>query len=1409
MIARGTFEKLMILKHSFHPQNIFAHRKPSHRFFPAMGRVNPLPSKQFDNPFFLLSMKPSSRLSRLCYRIFFWWNSLCLLSASFLSAGKGMAADLPDFTDVPIYEIGEVPFQTVWHGREAKFRVRATALGAGTPVAAGYVNPPSGTIFFDSGNFLYQPGTDDKAEFMVTFSAGIGANRLEQIVPIQPIPLLSPEGDLLGVERKGVPDPTDYLVISDLNEAAMTGFNHAPRQLRTVTISGKEVILREGHANRLFESYHGNENIREFHINAEKLIVASPFHLPSSKVVIRARQVEFQDMGGTSYISTEPLPDTNPPGQSVDGAGGLAAGDMEVWAETAVLGQQDGEPIPRFILRGGRGQNGGPGRTGTPGYNAPLVPGQHLSNSTASQRASCTVLLLRKNGGGLFDGPDWRLYFGTNRINGNVVGKGDGDGDWDASGDAISYARGQSSWKPTSGGNAVPAGRSGNGGSGGRLRSNLSSVLESADLLGGSPGVAQSYVGGAAGTPSPARFYRWHNDAGQIIAQVLDEIRTTRGTDAPAKLGSAGAPGSSEAGNAERAWFSAPALRQVVNHAKAAYLEGEREFTHGLVTDYLAVLDEFKAAPEWDSVPADEKRDFQLLTEEMQLLGHRVAAGLDYFGNPPGWVPLLSLEANKLAFEQEIDRAIGILYLEYWLSDVGVGLQNKIGALTDARNNLASESEKLAQDFEVANNLLPQLEGRVQTIEQETARLQGDLKALEGLLLQRAEANLKGPMWKRVARGLATVAKMIPLPVTQAIGKGLDAVANFNPSAPWESIEGIQDAISTYKQGGFDQKAKDLNAEYKKIKFPDLPQSADPDAIEGFIDNLQTASKPIGDKLQEVQRAFEGTQAPRSQIEAELAKLKAESKEFKQLGDRISTLMGEKEGFVQQVSQTIQLLGGLSENLTANLLAMDALNEGYAQAASALDDRALMYLKEIGRRARERLLLYHYYVKKAYEYRLLRPYPGRLDLQNLFDRFRALAEQSIGTYQRLTGEQFRELRGLYDDALGELIKEVVVEYNRNGWPGSFKRYLSLTEEEMVQLNAGHEVVLDLQTLDGVGLFPKSEEEVRIAGINVFRLGLDPVNNPRDNDEISLYITHAGASTVRTTAGGRPRNYRFVHYTEDTEVPVQWGARYFPKLGKLDPIVRAPSAGWLLGILLSVPDAPAAAFFTQLGGLAELRLKRSQTAAPGTTLRLNEVMLEIEYECVQRGNSLRSLKIVTANGLAPYVEISTPDLSGRQDGLGSFERVYANNTPVTVSAPDRIGNLRFAGFVDFSQSDALHLARHSGPIMVQRNSQATGRHTPAVFDGIMHRLTLTLSADRRVEARYVSIEELQLSISGNPGSGFLNVSLDGERYTPFRLETAPRVQGPWFPVLDGTLILPEERTLPISGNEAQFFRLIPQ
>jgi len=78
----------------------------------------------------------------------------------------------------------------------------------------------------------------------------------------------------------------------------------------------------------------------------------------------------------------------------------------------------------------------------------------------------------------------------------------------------------------------------------------------------------------------------------------------------------------------------------------------------------------------------------------------------------------------------------------------------------------------------------------------------------------------------------------------------------------------------------------------------------------------------------------------------------------------------------------------------------------------------VMHVKDMEQRARERLLKYHYYMAKAYEYRFLEPYTGDLKIQDLVDGVIDMVEAGKGS--QLTEDDFEVLEGFYEQELAEL-----------------------------------------------------------------------------------------------------------------------------------------------------------------------------------------------------------------------------------------------------------------------------------------------------------------------------------------------------------------------------------------------------
>ena len=123
----------------------------------------------------------------------------------------------------------------------------------------------------------------------------------------------------------------------------------------------------------------------------------------------------------------------------------------------------------------------------------------------------------------------------------------------------------------------------------------------------------------------------------------------------------------------EFTWLHPNFISAVVKHAKDAYLNIYNGFTHNIFSEYTQRIEALKASEEWDELDDELKMELNNAENEMQAIIYRIGQNLDYFGNPVGWVPMLSFEVNKMAFEQEIEKAIRVMYLSYWLKKIDAG----------------------------------------------------------------------------------------------------------------------------------------------------------------------------------------------------------------------------------------------------------------------------------------------------------------------------------------------------------------------------------------------------------------------------------------------------------------------------------------------------------------------------------------------------------------------------------------------------------------------------------------------------------------------------------------------------------------------------------------------------------------
>jgi len=1265
------------------------------------------------------------------------------------------------------FSLGTVPDQTVWAGSSrflllhwnGQTGVTMTLTAAPAPAGRLTVEPFNATDWL----LTYVPAPEDTTSFTLTVIAtGRGAQQV-QSWKVTPEPVLPPEADYFGTEKHTQPPAvSNYsLKVFDQPDPLPADFNYARQTLHHVRIVGETVELEAGNPNGLFEAYAdgSRRDLRAFEIIADRVVVRSIIRLKQTAVLIRARQLVFEGEGAIKTTPEEKLtPSGTSAGGGLPGANGLPAGDVALDVGEV---QVDG-PGLRLDLTGGRGQPGGPGQHGSPG-------------STVDTRWSsvrfCDSGLCKTHRPG--SGYVITYYYYT------------------FAGATVREA-GTKAW-PTDGTDARPSGKPGEGGAGGSLTSTVD--LDSGFSLAGGETAPASlpttwpfdrYAGGAAGSPAKAEHVHFYVDWFSMKSTASQRTAVS-GKDAVIGRGAtaAGVAGSKVLTDRPYAWVDPLAVRKVLEHIREDYLGNRLSAAQERLEAYVGWLAEFRTHPSWGLLAPSAQLELGQMQGEMALLLQQIEAGLDYFGNPPAWVPMLSFEVNTTLFRNELDRAMTTLYLTYWLGTKAKTEQQRLQALQAVREELRTQLEQAKQDYSDAVGRLPVLRTRAADLDSRIRTVQNRLQAEEIKLLQ----DTREPDWVFGLRfGLklsAMMCQMVPVyqPALGTVGEGLRTASDLNPDRPWDSITGARNLASYYLDSEFEKSALDQQAAKDGVD----PAQAEAKGLD-YASVLSTAGQGLAAGVEDIRGFLQEREAPSEEMLAELERLKSRSPEYRTLITEVEALMEQNRAFAEALIQTMQRIGSLSDLMQRNLLAMDALNRDLAPAATVLDERATAYLEDLERRAFDRLVKYHYYLAKAYEYRLLKPYTEPLELEGLIRKFQEIAD--LNSDHAMSPAQFDSLKSVYEDMLSAVAETIFTQYNANRPDLSGTVRFSLLPNELDALNAGQTVVLNLHD---AGFFQPSEENVRIVDLRLAGVETEPESGAYGRTAyVDLYLAHSGISNLKL--GGAI--YRFRHYNRLTENPIVWGGRYDPVDDQIDPIRPSDASDSLLRSLLSGDAVSDMLLYSRPSAWAELQLSRSYFDSSGQKIVLRSVRLELVYDFTPRNASLgqRDLEVlVTAREqddagalmmsdarLQPYFQVGATDRNGRRDARGRFLRVFNSGiSPVAVVAPAEYGQWAFSRWTDRFGRDL-----------------PGGPYTDPVFQ-------TTLASDVTLAAEYIPrpAGELRLAPPVRSG-GTLTLQWNGQPGVRLQ-QRADLSSGVWQDVAGS---LGQRRVdLPVTGQSA-FYRL---
>ncbi|HEY5915455.1 MAG TPA: LamG-like jellyroll fold domain-containing protein [Verrucomicrobiae bacterium] len=1151
------------------------------------------------------------------------------------------------FSPLPTYDFHDVPEQQARPGELVEFFVTGAS---NVTLQASASPPPAGPTTFDTatGRFTYLAAPGDRLPFSLTFSTGGVAVATSLITPQ---PSLPNEEITINYGRP-LPDEEsrNYISISEsLNPPEV--FNDATNQTLTVDISGKTLVFDAAHPNNLHRQYNGRDNIREFRLYADKVTIRSPLQLPQTHVTVHARELRFEGPGliDTTPVARRLLPDGVQWGDGrtngYAGDPGHDGGDADIYVQT--FHADPATPTP-FILRGGAGGVAGEGRDGVFEGNGMFAPSLDDTNWVALMtRAGNFICRVVNEGVELYQ----QVTVETN------------------------VASTCGSQVPAYGEPAVPSGTPGAGGRGGTLRSTLD-LSPFVDQAGGAPGAsASNHIGGTL-------FFRYIYRDTLIrtvkgVTTVVDSDTLAPklpGADAPAPLGAAGAAGSLVLTN-PGAWLHSFAVRGVVGYAKDAYLDGHVAETQSLLADYRGYLEELQPAVGSVTNLSDtefaETTSLDQLNLELETILHRIDSNLDFFGNPAGWVPLLSLEANLTAFEHEIDQSIPILYLAYWLNNAATNLQNSLAASGLAVDKLKAELNDMITAYNRAQVDIPLLKVQSDVINTRIAEQQTDLLLLQQQLLARAQQNAADrhnvPFWKKALGVLSVVADLVPVgqPVVGKIGAGLGLLAQLDPEHPVESAKSLTNAFDVFKNNVDIRVCLGSSA-------TNSSGSATNAVKKDQLKQMTECGKFLKGELKEVAAIFKNTQVDKKEVQAELDKLKAADPVFQQAVAKLEELNKDKEKFAQELAAALQAVTTLTSDMAENTLATDHLENQVAAGLALLDHTALLHIKEMERRAKDRLLTFQYYVAQAFQYRVLQPYGGNLHLNRLFDQFQALIQAGNSTV--LSPQDFDTLKGIYLADLQDTIAQTLTILNANAPAHSLPVQLQLTAADLQQLNTSGRLTLNLRDR---GIFPSSHENIRLINLRTRALTAHPVDGSIGSFAL-LYLDFEHLGTSRVTAGGQ--TYLFRHYQTDAVNPITWNTVFDGIANAFSNSQLSPAAQSLLSVLLAQPTTNNLLLFAYPGADADIVIHKEVQTDNNIDLALDSLVIEVEYEFAAANSARPPLDVVVSDGLQPIIALSQADLNGRRDGQGSFHRIYPSGATVTLQAPATYGARPFQRWV---------------------------------------------------------------------------------------------------------------------------------
>lgn len=1257
------------------------------------------------------------------------------------------------------FPLGSIPPLSAWEGEALKFTVKSI-LGDHARFTKRALPSPKGrtSINEQTGDFTYEPAPEDKEEFSVWIRARVGAKEESQKVYITPHPRIPSDFNVIEHVSGTAPDPASrfYTTFSE-EDAEQIYFNRkglegdAKVMTTKITVAGVKLVIEENRdTGSLYHRLKDRDNLRQLNLYADEVVIRCELKVPGTDVHIYARRLRFEDVGDKiGRIVTTPLPYDAFSKRDV-ALDGQKGGDVYLYVGSL---ETPGN-AHRIITMGGTGQEGRHGQPGADGTSVPVWNGKV------------------KVEGKEFDFSDEvkRLIAQSPFPNGQAIMVHVGEGADPMLPSKARFDFPASDQWPTDGKDpAVMPGIHGRGGDGGSVYTQFKDQLDSrVQLKAGSYGKHPPIVEPSKpGKPIEAiRFWFLYKkpllSPPERVHFAIMDWQTAR----PGKRGEPPAvperpmpkkgllsPLPTSLGRFP--WLHPAAVRAVIAYANDAYLSGHTEEARAMLATHLEA-----------AVEAGEADGWPILRSELASLSQHIEGPYDYFGNPAGWIPMLSFQANHSLFKSEVESAIPAMFLAYWIQHTQARAQHAAQILEKARKRLDAETAQALADYKAAELKVSKLTKEMGSIAEQIEKTRQLVSSMKDNLVKQVEKDLKTEQMLRAsAKILGGVMQLIPVgqPVLGSVGKALTVIGDVDVDNPAASLGGVAGAFAPVMTEVVGPKLKDAATEKAKKLFSGLMQSeqlaltekeAKKKAEEEEFDEA-VAKKEFQNKVKDhlekkdaakktIVGAFSEFAVSEDEVKKRLEKVLADTPAYADAIREIEALNGQKRTFAEELFAAIGAIDLNVQTVLNNQLAILELRAQRDRKLAQLNLEALQAVQDMGRRARARLLLYQYYLLKSYHYLMLEDLPAMdFRLQKLFDSFAdMLVERGSGSASpdgMLTEAQFKTLSGVFREQLAAIAQKIIGGYQT----GRMKKFgadltFELSATQIETLNGeGKEVEIDpLWRLD------RKHEDVRITAVTAKRVELaEPL--PQEVSNLYLDYVHDGVSKVRRA--GRVFLFRSGQYRVEGEdgpgaprTDIHWGTKvtYTPPTAEAKAILEVkptepdPEAESLVRLLIGEPrdnSSPMTSF--RPGMWAKLVIKRSGDE----NIKIKRLDLKIDYVFLNiNDKAYTTVAVRLRDDAQPYIRCDAADANGRADGIGSFLRTFEKSkNQVTLRAPSRYGSRAFRGWLKGAGAGG------SAPVVEQN-----------LIAGQALQLDLRKSPDYIVEPVYAPVTETPVNDKGD-------------------------------------------------------------